>query len=218
MSRQQNSERSERSQARLTAAHLRRLGELADAQHLQFTRTAARGGNSFAWAKRRVAVVLAQGAARHYLHPRAGYGVKDLDVWTFYARRPDRPLRAGRYEVHADFGASALGRNLYLPPLNGKQRRWDEYAGRRVDFLVRDLEVRPGAGPDAVVAALRDWLAAGAAQPCRHLNGSNNSSAHWLAHKAMVWVGTTETRDRAGLAVWEAARDAPTLSETPATQ
>ncbi|HZY29697.1 MAG TPA: hypothetical protein VFE49_15715, partial [Jiangellaceae bacterium] len=96
---QVNSRRSARTTLPLSRAHLRRLGALADDQHNELTRPPAHGGNLSAWAGRRVAVVLAQGAALHYLYPdglpdpRAGRpGVKDLDVWTFYAALPGRPL------------------------------------------------------------------------------------------------------------------------------
>lgn len=204
---------STRSRKPLTLVHLRRLGELADAQHAEFTRSFRAGGRSGDWARRRVAIVLAQGAAQHFLHPAAGYGVKDLDVWTFYARLPDRRLQAGRYEVHADFGPSELGRNLYDPPLSGRERTWDRYEGRRVDFLVRDLAVRCGAPVDEIVEALRVWLTAGIAEPCRHLTGGKNSSPHWLAHKSTVWIGTSENRDQAGRKVWDASTDAPSLAK-----
>lgn len=194
--------RSTRSLAPLTLTHLHRLGELAESQHAEYTRPAGRGGKLAAWSRRRVAVVLAQGAARHFLHPDAGYGVKDLDVWTFYARHTDGPLYPGRYEVHRDFGRSSLGRNLYRPPLNSRERRWDAYHGRRVDFLVRELPVAVDADVDQVVAALRAWLGQGAEQRCRHAE-RKNSSAHWLAHKAMVWIGTPETREHVGRRVWD---------------
>lgn len=198
--------RSERTDATLTADHLMRLGELADVQHAAYTRGEDRGGNLSAWASRRVAVVLAQGAARHYLHPSAGHGVKDLDVWTFYAMRPGVLLRSGRYETHADFGVSELGRNHYPPPLVRQQRTWRDYQGRRIDFLVRELPVRVDAGVDEVISALRDWLEAGARQPCRDETGKN-SSAHHLAHKAMVWICPLGGRAKVGERVWDVEVD-----------
>lgn len=202
-------EQRERSQARLTKAHLVKLGALGDEQHLQYTRSAAQGGNHSAWRNRRVAVVLAQGAARHFLRPRAGYGVKDLDVWTFYAARPSHSLRPGRYETHTDFGPSILGRNLYEPPVTGERRIWDAYLGRRVDFMVRELSVPAAADVEVVIGALRVWLISGAWQTCRHRSGGKNSSAHHLAHKAMVWVGTQQTRGQLGRVVWDDAKDFP---------
>lgn len=213
------SRRSSRTTVSLSRAHLRRLGALADDQHAELTRPPAEGGNLSAWASRRVAVVLAQGAALHYLHPdgprdpRAWRrGVKDLDVWTFYAAIPGRPLRTGRYEVCRDFGPSSLGCNRYPAPHTREVRRWNEFTGRRVDLLARDLPVDSDASVDVVAAALRNWLAAGAARPCLHLQPKVRSpSPHWLAHKAMVWIVTPETRRRAGKKVWDVHTDAPHL-------
>jgi len=201
-----NSRRSERTQVPLTRAHLLRLGELADVAHASYTRAAGEGGNLAAWSGRRVAVVLAQGAARHYLHPGLGFGVKDLDVWTFYAHRPARSLYPGRYEVHADFGPSSLGRNSYRPPMTARELIWDNYTGRRVDFLVRELPVRVSTDVDMLINVLRTWLARGARERCRH-EEKRNSSAHHLAHKAMVWIGTPETLDQAGRPAWDVDPD-----------
>ena len=65
---------------------------------------------------------------------------------------------------------------------------------------------------DVVVAALRKWLTAGAAKPGMHLQpGRRSPSAHWLAHKAVVWIGTPETRSRARKRVWGVYADAPHL-------
>lgn len=202
-----SSRRSERTQGRLSRAHLLRLGELADVQHGVYTRSPAVGGNLAEWSERRMAVVLAQGAARHYLHPRAGFGVKDLDVWTFYARHPARSLYPGRYEVHTDFGPSSLGRNSYRSPLTTRELVWERYVGRRVDFLVRELPVPVSSDVDVLIAALRAWLSRGARERCRHDESKRNSSAHHLAHKAMVWIGTPETRAQAGRRVWDVDPD-----------
>ena len=203
----------------LSREHLRRLGALADDQHAELTRPLAQGGNLSAWADRRVAVVLAQGAALHYLypdglpHPRAGRsGIKDLDVWTFYAAISGRPLRTGRYEVCRDFGPSSLGRNRHPEPSSAGSHRWNVFTGRRVDLMARDLPVDMDAPLDVVVAALRNWLTAGAAKPCRHIDSKLQSpSPHWLAHKAMIWIGTPGTRNRAGKKVWDVYVDAPHL-------
>jgi hypothetical protein len=211
--------RTPRTRARLSKAHLGRLGAIADAQHAELTRSPDDGGNLSDWADRRVAVVLAQGAALHYLYPDGQPapivgrgGVKDLDVWTFYAAIPDRPLRTGRYEVCRDFGPSALGRNLYLDSSSGASIKWNQFSGRRVDLLARDLHVELESSSDEVIAALRHWLSAGASKPCVHKKPNGKSpSPHWLAHKAMVWIGTPDTRRRAGRKVWDVHVDAPQL-------
>jgi len=213
------SRRSARTTVPLRRTHLWRLGALADEQHNDLTRPPAQGGNLSAWAERRVAVVLAQGGALHYLypdglpHPRAGSpGVKDLDVWTFYAAIPGRPLRTGRYELCLDFGLSSFGRNRYRAPHAGEARRWNQFTGRRVDLMARDLRVDLDSPVDVVIGALRSWLAAGAAKPCMHLQPDGRSpSPHWLAHKEMMWIGTPETRRRAGKQIWDVYADAPHL-------
>jgi len=69
----------QRSRARLTDEHLRRLAALAEEDHAFFTRPGGRPECK----SRRLVVALAQGAALHYLDGHTG--VKDLDVWTFYA-------------------------------------------------------------------------------------------------------------------------------------
>jgi hypothetical protein len=112
-------EQQERSQAPLTAEHLAQLGRLVSSAHEQYkTRRPDLAGTL-------VAGVLAQGAAAHYLHPEAGIGVKDLDVWLFYAQRDGVPKvqERGRTLV-LDFGPSALGQHPDDPP---------EFSGRRVD-------------------------------------------------------------------------------------
>ena len=76
------SRRSKRSRAPLTDEHLRRLAAVAETDHEFFARPDGRPE----YRTRRLAAVLAQGAALHFLDGRTG--VKDLDVWTFYAAIP----------------------------------------------------------------------------------------------------------------------------------
>jgi hypothetical protein len=82
------------------------LASLADEDHARFTRDDGRPE----YRERRLAVVLAQGAALHFVN--GTNGVKDLDVWTFYAAIPGIRFPADRRETHADFGRSDLGRQL----------------------------------------------------------------------------------------------------------
>ena len=70
-------------------------------------------------------IVLAQGAARHYIY--GDRGVQDFDVWGFFEALPNREFptrRMGKY----DFGASRFGRN---PD--------DNFVGRRVDVMGRSI-------------------------------------------------------------------------------
>jgi hypothetical protein len=141
-----------------------------------------------------VAVVLAQGAAVHYLNDLSGgryadrdRGVKDLDVWTFYSAIPGRRFPADKRETHKDFGPSVLGRQRYDfdAARNAHERaRWQRfsaYSGRRVDFLMRALPVQPDAPASTVVKALRQWLERGARS-----HATPKPSAWHLASKAMV--------------------------------
>jgi hypothetical protein len=181
-------ERTSRSHALIQRKHLRRLVELADVQHAEFTRAGVRTN---AWADRRVAVVLAQGGALHYLDK--ANGVKDLDVWTFYASLPSQRLRCGRYETHADFGPSEFGRQLYGPESGRVRQSWLAYEGRRVDFLVRELPVDPDAPHAEVSQALREWLTAGSRSKAK------KKTTPWhLSRKAMIWLAP----GKPGTVIW----------------
>jgi hypothetical protein len=125
------------------------------------------------YARRVLCVALCQGAALHYLDGRNG--VKDFDVWAFYAQHPDGPFpqrRVGR----RDFGRSKFGR---MPDDIGP------YIGRRVDLIGRSLPERQDADP---VQALR-----------RYLQESRTSSARALARKAVILIDPAPLR---GVTVW----------------
>lgn len=116
---------------------------------------------------------LCQGAALHYVDGRSG--VKDFDVWSFYAEREDGPFPY-RWRGTADFGPSKFGRFPEDPP---------SFLGRRVDLLGRSLSAEPSADP---AAALREYLSS---TPTR--------TAKFLAAKAVVLIDPT---DRLGEIVW----------------
>ncbi len=146
---------SERSYAPLTEVHLGRLSDLADEDHRRFTRPDGRPE----YRDRRVAVVLAQGGALHFVDEISG--VKDLDVWTFYAAIPDIPFLFGQRKLHVDFGISEHGRNKYPPGFRHPQlKRWLQFHGRRVvhgHVIPQGLPSRnsPGSGAAAVSVANR---------------------------------------------------------------
>jgi hypothetical protein len=98
--------------------------------------------------------------------------VKDLDVWTFYAAMPGRGWQCGQYETHADFGPSTHGRQAYPRGFMHPQlARWLAYEGRRVDFMVRDLNLDLDADINEITDALRMWLPKGRrAKPDKHRN------------------------------------------------
>lgn len=157
------------SQEKLTAADLDRLVELERAERERLIQTAA------VWAAHRdrlLCVCLAQGAAWHLLDGRNG--IKDLDVWTFFARNPeldgrviDSGFRKGR---HRDSGLSHLG--LWFDPEGPP--RFRSFTGRRVDLFGVALPAQPEGDP---VAALRAWL-----------GERRTTRAHYLAEKAVVML------------------------------
>jgi hypothetical protein len=110
----------DRSMERIELSDLNHLaGIAADAEADLFARHPVGSGR---YAGRLLCRVLGQGAALHYV----GHvnGVKDFDVWSFYARRTDGPFPA-RWRGTADFGPSKFGRFPGDPP---------RYQGRRVDL------------------------------------------------------------------------------------
>jgi hypothetical protein len=108
------------------------------------------------YAGRLLCRVLCQGAALHFVDH--ANGVKDFDVWSFYAERADGPFPA-RWRGTADFGRSKFGR-FPGDPLH--------YQGRRVDLMGRSLPVPRAADPADV---LRSYLSAGQTASARALGG-----------------------------------------------
>ena len=120
-----------------------------------------------------VCVALLQGAALHFVD--GENGVKDFDVWTFYAARPGHPAFPWRRRVARDFGDPRFGRT---PSTAG-------FLGRRVDLLGRSIEVGEEGDPAAVLAG--------------YLSAGRTASARALARKAAVLL---EPPDRRGTVAW----------------
>ncbi len=168
----------DRSFARIDAADLLRLAALAaEAEAELFER---HPGGSGRYVGRLLGRALCQGAALHYVNGKNG--VKDFDVWSFYAQHDDWPFPA-RWRGTRDFGPSKFGRYPADPP---------QYTGRRVDLLGRSLPAAPGADP---AHAIRAYLAAG-----------RTTSARALAAKAAVLIVPV---DRVGEIVWPTDGHAP---------
>lgn len=149
---------SERSLERIGQPDLVRLADLAaQAERRLFARNPDGAGR---YAGRLLCRALCQGAARHYLDGITG--IKDFDVWSFYAARDDGPFPY-RWRGTADFGPSRFGRYPHDPP---------SFRGRRVDFLGRSL---PAAPADDSVTVLRAYLAS-----------PRTTTAKALAAKAVV--------------------------------
>ena len=165
---------SDRSLARIEIADLLRLAALAaDAEAELFRRNPDGSGR---YAGRLLGRALCQGAALHYVN--GENGVKDFDVWSFYARYDDWPFPA-RWRGTRDFGPSKFGRYPSDPP---------RYAGRRVDLLGRSFRVEAGADPAEVIQ--------------RYLAARRTRSAKELAAKAVVLI---YPESRVGEIVWPVA-------------
>jgi len=108
---------------------LRRAELAADAEAELFARNPAGSGR---YAGRLLARALCEGAALHYVDMHNG--VKDFDVWSFYAQHNDWPFPP-RWRGTRDFGPSKFGRYPGDPA---------RYSGRRVDLLRRSLPAAPG--------------------------------------------------------------------------
>jgi len=151
---------SDRSLARIEIADLLRLAALAaDAEAELFRRNPDGSGR---YAGRLLGRALCQGAALHYVNGQNG--VKDFDVWSFYAQYDDWPF-PGRWRGTRDFGPSKSGRYPGDPP---------RYAGRRVDLLGRSFRIEPGTDPAEVIR--------------RYLAARRTRSAKELAAKAVVLI------------------------------
>lgn len=165
-----------RSTERITAANLRHLAEIARADRNRMFET---NDNWRPYAGRLLAVTLCQGAALHYLDERNG--VKDFDVWTFFAAAPERPYPDAalfRRRKIADFGPSKFGRTSTAPA-------W--MRGRRVDLFARSLQI-DASGEEDPVEGIRHWLTAGA-----------TTTAKRLAEKAVIEIEPT-----LGRVIWPA--------------
>jgi hypothetical protein len=122
-----------RSREKITRRDLHRLSRIAEADRDELF---GRSPHLRHYGKRVICVALCQGAALHYVYPQDSNGIKDFDVWTFYAElgEPFPPRRRGK----KDFGTSKFGRR----PKDAKH-----FVGRRVDLMGRSLPVRPSADP-----------------------------------------------------------------------
>jgi hypothetical protein len=129
-----------------------------------------------ALAERLICVALCQGAASHLID--GTNGVKDFDVWTFFAARAGEPPFPWRRRRACVFGDPRFGRPPDKPG----------FLGRRVDLLGRSLEPAGETIPDAVLY----W----------YLSGGTTETARALSEKAVVLL---EPVDRLGARAWPPA-------------
>lgn len=125
------------------------------------------------YAERILCVALCQGAALHYVDRENG--VKDFDIYTFYAEHSVGPFPA-RWLTHADFGPSPHGRHPDDEP---------SYKGRRIDLIGRSLKVSTDVDP---IEAARAYL-----------HRPRTKTARCLARKAVVLIDPAPLR---GQIVW----------------
>jgi hypothetical protein len=166
---------SERSRERITDADLARLCELACADLAELFQRRPETGRLYR--HRLLGIALCQGAALHYIDGRNG--IKDFDVWSFFAEHPERPFPYRR-NVPCDFGPSKFGRFSDDPA---------RFLGRRVDMLGRSLPVPPETDP---VWAIREYL-----------HASRTKTARLLAEKAAVMLWPEQIR---GVVAWPPRR------------
>jgi hypothetical protein len=163
-------EDSERSFAKIKASDLERLALLCKEDREEFFSRHPRWKQLYA--DRILCVALCQGAAVHYIDGKNG--VKDFDVWTYYAKHPTAAFPWRRIS-RKDYGLSKFGKN---PDDAG-------YSGRRVDLLARSLPFAPDADPIQCIRA--------------YLSDGHTKTADELARKAVILV---EPKDLLGTIVW----------------
>ena len=138
--------------------------------------------------RRLLLIALCQGGALHYVQCKKGLqhtnGVKDIDVYSFYAEHPTVPWPYRRYGK-ADFGESEFGCHPDDRPYKGKP-----LMGRHVDLTGRSLPVEPEANP---IEAVRTWLTT-----------SRNPTPRHLRQKAVVGLYPTRYQ---GKILWDASVD-----------
>lgn len=162
---------SERSFEPLAAADLQRLAELAfdDLQQL-FARVSDTGK---LYRDRLMMLCLCQGGAEHFV--RHSHGVKDLDVWAFFAEHSARPFPYRRRGVQ-DFGPSPLGCH---PNDVG-------FKGRRVDIMGRSIRRDPDqSASDSVL----EWL-----------RGGRTNSARLISQRPVIVIYPESDRGRV---IWD---------------
>lgn len=162
---------SERSYEKISRNDLKRLLRIANEDRRDFFARHPKWKKLYS--KRILCITLCQGAAQHFFDNKNG--VKDFDVWTFYAECPGQPFPYRRMG-HRDFGKSKFG----VHPLDiGK------FEGRCVDLLGRSIKSPPEADP---VKAVHNYLKNG-----------NTKSALEIAKKAIVLLWPS---DSLGEIIW----------------
>jgi hypothetical protein len=149
------------------------LGKIADDDRALFFATKRK---CHELSSRVLGIALCQGAALHFIDRKSG--VKDFDVWTFFAATSGPPFPPRR-TASRDFGLPKFGKSPDRP----------DYVGRRVDLLGRSI---PATLHEDPVLAIR-----------RYLNAGMTESARRLREKAVVMI---EPRNLRGTIAWPVRR------------
>ena len=161
----------ERSLAVFDVGDLQRLSEIARKDLQRFIANDRESRVDFS--NKILCVALCQGAALHQVN--RTNGVKDIDVYTFFAADEGKRFPPRRPVMNYDFGSSKFGRH---PDDLG-------YIGRRVDCLGRSIAYAVGTSP---IEALQNFLLK-----------KPTGTARLLAQKAVVIIDPVEYR---GDVVW----------------
>jgi hypothetical protein len=155
---------SERSFEKITDEDLKRLASIAATDRRDFLSRKPQYTGDF------LCSALCQGAALQFVDRKNG--VKDFDVWSFYAEKKGVPSFPYRRHARADFGGSKFGKEP-----------GESLKGRRVDIFGRSI-VSNGNAIESVQRYLRD-------HPTR--------VAYFLAEKAAVLLEPANLR---GTIIW----------------
>lgn len=158
-----------RSYEKIVSEDLQKLGDIARFDRQDFFK---RHPHYKVLEDKLLAVALCQGAALHYIDGKNG--VKDFDVWTFYAKHDEVEFPPRRY-IARDFADPKFGTSQDSP----------HFIGRRVDLLGRSLNIDKGIDP---IVALRNYL-----------SKPKTASSKALAKKAVVLI---EPEELLGVIVW----------------
>ncbi len=161
----------ERSHAPITRADLKRLARITRLEREDFF--ARHREYAILYRKRVLCAALCQGGALHYINGRTG--VRDFDVFTFYAAHPEAAFPHWHSERY-DFGPSKFGQLPGAPAT---------FRGRPVDLAGRSIEASPVDDP---IEALQHYLRRGSTPVARR-----------LAEKAVVLI---EPEHLAGYVAW----------------
>ena len=155
----------------ITSADLERLAQLVEVEIADFLRLEKQAP----FRDRLLAVTLCQGAALHALDGRNG--VKDFDVYVFFAELPGMNGPHTRQARKRDYGPSKFGR------YSGDDAR---FSGRRIDVFWRTIRTVQNADPAMASAA--------------YLQTGKPRSTPWhLAQKAVILM---RPKSRLGEVVW----------------